>query len=101
MRSVIMSLSVETPSCFTTFSAWVNSRLRTGVPAFSESSSSRNKLLGALDGLGAAPSSLIQPSRDVALTPSSLFERLQIAGVVVEKLLREAGVFEMKGFGRA
>ena len=54
MRSLMRSLSVETPSCFTTFRAWENSRLRTGVPALSEFSSRQKQLLGAFDGVGFA-----------------------------------------------
>ena len=56
-------------------------------------------MFGAFDGVGLAVEFDPAFARG-GLDAELLFERLQIARVVVEKLLREAGVFEMKSFGR-
>src|SRR6185436_7809328 len=78
-RSFIRSLSVETPSCLTMSSACMNSRLRTGEPALSEFSSERKRFF-ARSRPSAGPSSLIQPSREVALTPSWLSSACRLRG---------------------
>src|SRR5579859_1232528 len=82
-RSLTKSLRVAAPSCFTTFSAWANSRLRTGVPAFNRVSSETKRCL-TRSRASAWPSSLIQPSRDVALTPSSVSRDCRLRGSLLK-----------------
>jgi len=96
-RSLTRFFSVSAPSCLTTFSAWVNSRFFTGEPAFSRVSSDAKKCL-ARSIASASPSSFDPAFARRGLDAEFGFERLQIARLVIEKLLRRAGVFEMKGF---
>ena len=92
-----MSFNVVAPSCFTTFSAWVNSRFFTGEPALQHIFQRRKKLFGAFHAVGGAV------ELDPAFARRGLdaefgFQRLQIARLVVEQLLREPRVFKMKSF---
>ena len=58
----------------------------------------QEQVFGALQGIGFA-FQLDPPFARGRLDAELLLDRLQVARVVVVKLLREAGVFEVEGFG--
>ncbi len=57
----------------------------------------QEQVLGAVHGVGLA-FQLDPAFARGGLDAELMFERLQVARVVIEELLRDAGVFEVKGF---